>query len=86
MLKDLDMPSKNFMPMPLWKWMRIFSIHQKFVVPMVEAYLDGADYVIGSRYIKEDRYPKAGKRLGNLFLILATCLSELFLLSPSFMI
>lgn len=47
----------------------------RFVKPMVEAYLDGAEYVIGSRYVKGGSIPKewaASRRLvsyfGNLFI------------------
>ncbi len=35
-----------------------FQHPPRFVKPMVEAYLDGADYVIGSRYIKGGSIPK----------------------------
>jgi dolichol-phosphate mannosyltransferase len=47
----------------------------RFVKPMVEAYLDGADYVIGSRYIPGGSVPeewalfrKAVSYFGNLFI------------------
>jgi len=47
----------------------------RFVQPMVEAYLDGADYVIGSRYIPGGSVPKewatfrkAVSYFGNLFI------------------
>jgi dolichol-phosphate mannosyltransferase len=47
----------------------------RFVKPMVEAYLDGADYVIGSRYIPGGSIPdewgmsrKAMSYFGNLFI------------------
>ncbi|MEK7061147.1 MAG: glycosyltransferase [Patescibacteria group bacterium] len=52
-----------------------FQHPPKFVVPMVEAYLDGADYVIGSRYIKGGSVPKSWETFrkfvsyfGNLFI------------------
>ncbi len=52
-----------------------FQHPPRFVKPMVEAYLDGADYVIGSRYIKGGSVPKewAVSRkfvsfFGNLFI------------------
>lgn len=55
----------------------------RFVKPMVEAYLDGAQYVIGSRYIKGGSIPKewalfrkAVSYFGNLFI-------RLVLLKPS---
>jgi dolichol-phosphate mannosyltransferase len=35
-----------------------FQHPPRFVIPMVEAYLNGADYVIGSRYIKGGSVPK----------------------------
>lgn len=52
-----------------------FQHPTRFVPPMAEAYLNGADYVIGSRYIKGGSVPKAwafSRRaisyLGNLFI------------------
>ena len=52
-----------------------FQHPPKFVIPMVEAYLAGADYVIGSRYIKGGSGPKnwelfrkAVSYFGNLFI------------------
>lgn len=52
-----------------------FQHPPRFVKPMVEAYLSGADYVIGSRYIKGGSVPqewevtrKAISFLGNLFI------------------
>jgi dolichol-phosphate mannosyltransferase len=52
-----------------------FQHPPKFVKPMVEAYLNGADYCIGSRYIKGGSVPKewaASRKLvsffGNLFI------------------
>lgn len=52
-----------------------FQHPPKFVIPMVKAYVNGADYVIGSRYIKGGSIPKAWalpRRLvsyfGNLFI------------------
>lgn len=55
----------------------------EFVKPMVEAYLDGAEYVIGSRYIKGGSVPKewatfrkAISFFGNLFI-------RIVLLKPS---
>ncbi len=52
-----------------------FQHPTRFVKPMVEAYLNGADYVIGSRYIKGGSVPKewalsrkAISFFGNLFI------------------
>lgn len=52
-----------------------FQHPPRFVIPMVEAYLKGADYVIGSRYIKGGSVPKewaltrkAVSYFGNLFI------------------
>jgi len=52
-----------------------FQHPPRFVKPMVEAYLDGADYVIGSRYIPGGSVPKewaihrrAVSYFGNLFI------------------
>jgi len=52
-----------------------FQHPPKYVKPMVEAYLDGADYVIGSRYIPGGSVPKewaffrrAVSFFGNLFI------------------
>lgn len=52
-----------------------FQHPPRFVKPMVDAYLDGADYVIGSRYIKGGSVPKEWaisrklvSYLGNLFI------------------
>ncbi len=52
-----------------------FQHPPRFVVPMVEAYLNGADYVIGSRYIKGGSVPKEWalsrkmvSYFGNLFI------------------
>ncbi len=52
-----------------------FQHPPEFVKPMVEAYLDGADYVIGSRYIPGGSIPKewaffrkAVSFFGNLFI------------------
>jgi len=52
-----------------------FQHPPRFVRPMVEAYLDGADYAIGSRYIKGGSVPKewamfrkAISYFGNLFI------------------
>lgn len=52
-----------------------FQHPPKFVKPMVQAYVDGADYVIGSRYIKGGSVPaewetsrKAVSFFGNLFI------------------
>lgn len=60
-----------------------FQHPPRFVRPMVEAYLNGADYVIGSRYIKDGSVPKewavsrkAVSYFGNLFI-------RLVLLKPS---
>lgn len=60
-----------------------FQHPPKFVIPMVEAYINGADYCIGSRYIKGGSVPKewalfrkAVSFFGNLFI-------RLVLLKPS---
>lgn len=52
-----------------------FQHPPRFVIPMVEAYLKGADYVIGSRYIKGGSIPRQwalSRRMvsyfGNLFI------------------
>ncbi|HET7098713.1 MAG TPA: glycosyltransferase family 2 protein [Patescibacteria group bacterium] len=52
-----------------------FQHPPKFIKPMVEAYLDGADYCIGSRYVKGGSIPeewalsrKAVSFFGNLFI------------------
>ena len=52
-----------------------FQHPPRFVIPMVEAYLKGADYVIGSRYIKGGSVPaswatsrKMVSYFGNLFI------------------
>lgn len=52
-----------------------FQHPPRFVIPMVDAYLNGAQYVIGSRYIKGGSVPaewafsrKAISFLGNLFI------------------
>ncbi len=52
-----------------------FQHPPRFVKPMVEAYLNGADYVIGSRYVKGGSVPKewaisrkAVSFFGNLFI------------------
>src|SRR3990167_5864396 len=52
-----------------------FQHPPRFVKPMVEAYLQGADYVIGSRYIQGGSIPKewalfrkAVSYFGNLFI------------------
>ncbi len=52
-----------------------FQHPPRFVIPMVEAYLNGADYCIGSRYIKGGSVPKewalsrkAVSYFGNLFI------------------
>jgi len=60
-----------------------FQHPTRFIKPMVEAYLAGADYAIGSRYVKGGSIPKewqfsrrAVSYLGNLFI-------RLVLLKPS---
>lgn len=52
-----------------------FQHPPRFVIPMVEAYLNGADYCVGSRYIKGGSVPKTwalSRRMvsyfGNLFI------------------
>lgn len=51
-----------------------FQHDPKYIAPMVDAYVDGADYVIGSRYVKGggipkewELYRKAVSYFGNLF-------------------
>ncbi|HTK03770.1 MAG TPA: glycosyltransferase family 2 protein [Alphaproteobacteria bacterium] len=55
-----------------------FQHPPKFVIPMIQAYMDGADYVIGSRYVQGGSVPKewapsrrAISYFGNLFIRLA---------------
>ena len=55
-----------------------FQHPPSFVIPMVEAYLKGAEYVIGSRYVKGGSVPKtwalsrkAVSYFGNLFIRIA---------------
>jgi dolichol-phosphate mannosyltransferase len=43
-----------------------FQHPPRFVKPMVEAYLAGADYVIGSRYIPGGSIPEEWSFLENL--------------------
>jgi dolichol-phosphate mannosyltransferase len=52
-----------------------FQHPPRFVIPMVKAYLDGADYVVGSRYIQGGSIPKnwaffrkAVSYFGNLYI------------------
>ncbi len=68
-----------------------FQHPPRFVKPMVEAYLNGADYVIGSRYIKGGSVPKAWawqrravSFFGNLFIRLVLLKPRLHDLTTGF--
>lgn len=68
-----------------------FQHPPRFVKPMVEAYLDGADYVIGSRYIPGGSVPKewalfrkAVSYFGNLFIRLVLIKPKLHDLTTGF--
>jgi dolichol-phosphate mannosyltransferase len=68
-----------------------FQHPPKFVIPMVEAYLNGADYVIGSRYIKGGSVPKnwetfrkAVSYFGNMFIRLVLLKPKLHDLTTGF--
>ncbi len=68
-----------------------FQHPPRFVRPMVEAYLSGADYIIGSRYIKGGSVPKewefsrkAVSYLGNLFIRLVLLKPRLHDLTTGF--
>ena len=59
-----------------------FQHPPKFVIPMVEAYLNGADYVIGSRYIKGGSVPKNWETFRKLVSYFGNMFIRLVLLSP----
>lgn len=59
-----------------------FQHPPKFVIPMVEAYLKGADYVIGSRYIKGGSVPKNWETFRKLVSYFGNMFIRLVLLSP----
>jgi len=68
-----------------------FQHPPRFLKPMVEAYLDGAEYVIGSRYIKGGSVPKewpihrkAVSFFGNLFIRLVLVKPSLHDLTTGF--
>lgn len=68
-----------------------FQHPPRFIKPMVKAYLDGADYVIGSRYIKGGSIPKewalfrkAVSYFGNLFIRLVLLKPKLHDLTTGF--
>ncbi len=68
-----------------------FQHPPRFVKPMVDAYIDGADYVIGSRYIKGGSVPKewaffrkAISALGNLFIRLVLIKPQIHDLTTGF--
>ncbi|MDP3994312.1 MAG: glycosyltransferase [bacterium] len=68
-----------------------FQHPPRFVKPMVDAYLDGADYVIGSRYIKGGSVPgqweffrKFVSYFGNLFIRLVLLKPKLHDLTTGF--
>jgi len=59
-----------------------FQHPPRFVKPMVEAYLDGADYVIGSRYIKGGSIPKEWAMSRKLVSFFGNLFIRLVLLKP----
>jgi dolichol-phosphate mannosyltransferase len=59
-----------------------FQHPPKFVIPMVEAYLNGADYVIGSRYIKGGSVPKNWETFRKLVSYFGNMFIRLVLLKP----
>ncbi len=59
-----------------------FQHPPRFVKPMVEAYLDGADYVIGSRYIKGGSVPKEWALFRKLVSYFGNLFIRLVLLKP----
>lgn len=60
-----------------------FQHPTRFVKPMVEAYLDGADYCIGSRYIKGGSVPKEWALPRKLVSFFGNLFIRLVLLKPS---
>ncbi len=59
-----------------------FQHPPRFVIPMVEAYLNGADYVIGSRYIKGGSVPKNWETFRKLVSYFGNLFIRIVLLSP----
>lgn len=59
-----------------------FQHPPKFVIPMVEAYLNGADYVIGSRYIKGGSIPKNWETFRKLVSYFGNMFIRIVLLKP----
>ena len=59
-----------------------FQHPPRFVKPMVDAYLDGADYVIGSRYIKGGSVPKEWAMSRKLVSFFGNLFIRLVLLKP----
>lgn len=59
-----------------------FQHPPKFVIPMVEAYINGADYVIGSRYIKGGSVPKSWQVFRKLVSYFGNLFIRIVLLKP----
>ena len=59
-----------------------FQHPPKFVIPMVEAYLNGADYVIGSRYIKGGSVPKNWETFRKLVSYFGNMFIRIVLVKP----
>lgn len=61
-----------------------FQHPPEFVIPMVAAYLNGADYCIGSRYIKGGSVPKSWGLFRQLISYFGNLFIRLVLLKPQF--
>lgn len=61
-----------------------FQHPPQFVIPMVEAYLTGADYVIGSRYVKGGSVPKSWALFRKLVSYFGNLFIRVVLLKPQF--
>ncbi|HKB88343.1 MAG TPA: glycosyltransferase [Patescibacteria group bacterium] len=61
-----------------------FQHPPRFVIPMVEAYLNGADYVIGSRYIKGGSVPKSWALFRKLVSYFGNMFIRVVLIKPQF--
>jgi dolichol-phosphate mannosyltransferase len=59
-----------------------FQHPPEFVIPMVEAYINGADYVIGSRYIKGGSVPKSWETFRKLVSYFGNLFIRIVLLKP----
>ncbi len=59
-----------------------FQHPPRFVIPMVQAYLDGADYVIGSRYIKGGSVPKNWETFRKLVSYFGNMFIRIVLVKP----